>query len=247
MESDYAQIVEKTIKAIDDFGEREAIRKAIQGNLESATEIRNGPWRFVKTILTASPQKELKSQQDVALPKGTDRAHVSDDDISRLIAQALAAYKRISDAFAAQEYEKSVPWVLKGKKPCFPEEMTRNEENIKTMAKTFNQESAPANRDVTAGLVKDLKAQGLVLGPAEVEIVSASKYTELERGSGQYGSITNKSTTTVRIPCPGSMLIGQKYVAGALSPRCQSMTQDKELVILMLKIGDDWFWEPFGW
>ncbi|MFH0938066.1 MAG: hypothetical protein V1899_02110 [Planctomycetota bacterium] len=200
------------------------------------------------SIANVPKKKEIPTKApSPATKKNVAEQPLADDDISRLITQALAAYERLSSAFAVREYEKSVPWVSKGRNPCFPEKMVRNEENIRTMVKTFNQECVPENRDAVVGMVKDLKAKGLAFGPAEIEVIGVSKYTELERGSGKYGSITNKSTTTVRIPCSGSAEIGQKYVTSALSPRCQSMTQDKELVILMLKVGDDWFWEPFGW
>jgi hypothetical protein len=167
--------------------------------------------------------------------------------MSNLIDQALDAYDRISNAFVDRAYEKAVPWLAKGAVPYMPADVPRTDESIPKYVGTFKLEIPAANVEAMANMAKDWRTLAAGLGPAQVEIFSSSRFLELKRGSGEYGPIQLGSHTIVRVPCPGSEEIGRRHATEARSSGCLSMTREKGLVIVMIRIGDDWFWVPFGW
>jgi hypothetical protein len=245
---DYPQVVENVIARIPDERQRELMRAGLKSMLDASESRKNSPlvqalnWKQGRLAKVDTPKIETKD-----VKKEIPATASSVDDISRLVAQAIDAYDRISGAFILQEYEKSVLWFAKGEDPLFPLGGVRNEESIKKFMEEFNQRCTPAVKDATANMAKDIKSGKLTYGPAEVGMTSTTKFIELERGSGKYGPITMKTTTVVRIPIAGSESIGQKYLPAQISPRCRSVSENKGLVIMMIKIGDDWYWNPFGW
>jgi hypothetical protein len=244
-EGDYLKIVQEVVSGIPDSKQAKLMEYELRTHLKTQPERMKDPCRIlltnsIPTALTTTKSVEEKNSAKASPLKGQD-------DIICLIDSALRAYERISEAFVANDWEKSTPWLSKGENPLMSIELVRNEENIKKHVETFKQKCTQDTQDKTSGMIKELKNRSLKLGCAEVETTNRIKYIELSRGSGEYGAITSKTTTIVRIPCLGTEDLVTQNLPTPISPICRSVSKDKELVIMMIKIGDNWFWCPFGW
>jgi hypothetical protein len=253
LEDDFPQKAQAVIARIGDPAQQGMMKDTVDGVIRVHNAALNGPLRLVKgSRLSVVPNSAMPEHVAKPSPQPTNATGTaknssqsnSNDDLLHLIDQALIAYERISKAFVSQEWDKCAPWMADTEKPLMPVETIRNEENIKAFVEVFIQKVKPTTISRITGILKEVKA--LELGPAEIEIMNTSKFTELDRGSGKYGPIAMKTTTIVRIPYLKSEALGQKYFTSPPPPRSRSITQDKQLIIMMIKIGDDWFWQPFG-
>lgn len=137
----------------------------------------------------------------------------------------LAVYQQATKDLIDGQFTALIPHLADNGRPVLP--APRTEEKIKKLAEEFAR-----------------NAEGIA---KTKEIVQAVLDKNPELGQATFESVVIKKIPSliVRIPCKGTEEIAQKY--GLRGSPSGAINDKGELVILLIRQGEDWYWNPFGW
>ena len=142
----------------------------------------------------------------------------------KVAAEAIAAYEKISAAFAAGDFVTVVKGLADNGRPMMPAAEQTDDKVTKLADKLKAAKDAERTRTVIADAAK-AKA-----GPADATSADVT--------------LKNLNLTHVRIPLKGTKDVAEKH---KLAPGRSTTDADGNLIVLMVRHEGRWYWNPFGW
>jgi len=172
------------------------------------------------------PRHAAEAQDDTP-PKVAAIKTLGAQELAPLKLEALNAFNIIQDAFLNERYEQLALTLARRGKPLVPI-ASKDDTLIPDALKELKRISAHGGFEYTKKIIKDLNPQAIPHGEPKGEVLS-------------------DGTTVVRIPCLGSEPVKTKHLPSVDSSLSPTIDEDGQLNIYMLKQGNHWYWNPFGW
>jgi hypothetical protein len=140
-----------------------------------------------------------------------------------LLEEALCAYTNIQNSLLAGDLTALAKHLADNGKPMLSFDMQTSEaisaraDKLKKMARDL---------ETTKKMVLEVRSSGLSFGEAQ-------------------GELRPDGTIIIRIPCVGSREAKNRHLAQHQNSR--TTDDEGQLVIYMIKQGEQWYWNPFGW